>query len=492
MMAVIAGAVLLAAAFGLQQSSLVERRKALVHENETSLRSLAVTFPRLTLGGFRGLLATALWIQAENDKNERRWVELETKYDMIGSLQPYFISVYIFHAWNQAYNLSAQWHDNDTKYKWVLDGLAYLYKGEEYNPGSPDLLVEQSHMYFLKLGGSFERIFYRSHWRADIARFHELNTAEQANQFAALKLVREFVLRVPPENVEAAKNAQTPEERQRLSLFKTAELPDPSGKTSKLGFGVSVIAPELFDKRTDGLDKDKPMPFRYGLSPYYFAYQQYRRTIAAGWPTTTSPRVVDSWPAMSLRLWCRDDMYYSQQLVMEMFGPNDAIGKATTPAALATIAEKQAEVRDCYRNVSLIAPKAVGAFNEHLGRMPFNRSVHQKHILETQSYETMAKAEAALFDALLTWQRDNRTLTADVVAAFTATLPLYDESMRVATIWVDELYPNINGQVSPERVESQKYVTALAERKRGIERLLRTPPNEKPDMTFLTEETVER
>ena len=36
---------------------LSARRAQLVQESETSLRSLAVSFPRLTLGGFRGLVA---------------------------------------------------------------------------------------------------------------------------------------------------------------------------------------------------------------------------------------------------------------------------------------------------------------------------------------------------------------------------------------------------------------------------------------------------
>ena len=65
----------------LLQSPLRERRKEIVVEPAAPLRSLAIQFPRLTLGGFRGGLATILWIQAENDKNDRNWIQLETKYD---------------------------------------------------------------------------------------------------------------------------------------------------------------------------------------------------------------------------------------------------------------------------------------------------------------------------------------------------------------------------------------------------------------------------
>src|SRR5207248_4726817 len=138
--------------------------------------------------------------QADEDKHDRKWLDLETKYDIIVALQPYFSSVYIFHSWNQAYNLSAQWQEEDIKYKWVLDGLAYLYKGEEYNPGNPDIYLEEGHLYFLKLGGAAERIFYREHWRNDQARLHELNNIKEVKDDAtvALKHVREIINRRDP------------------------------------------------------------------------------------------------------------------------------------------------------------------------------------------------------------------------------------------------------------------------------------------------------
>jgi len=498
LMAVTIGAVALILAITLQNLVLVPRRALLVRESETSLQSLAITFPRLTLGGFRGLLATSLWIQAENDKNDRKWQELETKYDIIGSLQPYFISVYVFHAWNQAYNLSAQFHDEDTKYKWVLDGLAYLNKGEEYNPQTPDILVEQGHMYFLKLGGSFERIFYRQHWRSDISRFYEYNATSPGvknNQTEALKLVHEFVMRVGPENKAAAEKTTDPVELQKLNVFHTAELPDPSGRTNRVGFGISILDPYLFEKRLDKKPPSDPMPFRYGLSPYYFAYVSYKRTLAAGAPSTTAMRVVDSWPAMSLRLWCRDDMYYTQQTVRDLFGPGGLVDR-TAPndsAGLELINAKEAEVKDCYRNVAMIGPKALDQFNLHLGRYPMNKAIHQKHIKETKSYMVMAKAEDSLLDALILWQNAGRKVTPAVRSAFEAALPLYDDSIATAEIWVNEIYPVREGQpYNPERMDSEKYVIALKTRKAGIENILKAAAEQQPDLSFLSEETIER
>ena len=39
-------------------------------------------------------------------------------------------------------------------------------------------------------------------------------------------------------------------------------------------------------------------------------------------PSSMGSRVVDAWPAMSLRLWCRDDMYYTGQALRDLFGPS--------------------------------------------------------------------------------------------------------------------------------------------------------------------------
>ena len=186
-------------------------------ESEKTLGSLAVTFPRLTLGGLRGVASTYLWIQAEEDKNERRWVDLETKYDLIGALQPYFASVYVYHSWNQAYNLSAQWQEQDIKYKWVLDGLSYVYKGEDFNPSNPDIMFEEAQLLAQKLGLSFERTYYRAHWRSDISRLHELNVTTKAktDDTVSLQHVRSFVTRTDPRDPPGSDTSSTDRDPRR-------------------------------------------------------------------------------------------------------------------------------------------------------------------------------------------------------------------------------------------------------------------------------------
>jgi hypothetical protein len=474
--AIIAGVVCMTAAQLLQSLVLAPRRAELVHEDESSLQSLAITFPRLTLGGFRGIISTMLWLQAEDDKESRRWYELQTKYDMIATLQPYFATVYIFHAWNQAFNLSAQWHDVDTKYKWVLDGLAYLYGGERYIPRNPDLaLAEAQEMFYVKLGGSFERTFYRAHWRADLTRLHELQDAklEKGSATDALAHVKEF--------------AQRPE-------FKLTLMPDPAGASKELGYGVSATDPDLFIHRQDGKRPEDPVEFRYGMSPFYFAYHAFNRTLTFGEPSMTGMNVLESEPAMSLRLWCRDDLYYSMDAMNQLFNAN-------TPALLdaKVMPAKVAEIRDCYRNVQMIAPRSVELFKQYLvkwsttdmGRLTEN--THRKHVAETESYQKIGLAESQLFNALVQWQIDGRKLTPKVKEMLAAALPLYDDAIAAANKWVDTAYPIKPGEpVPPERADIALYPFNVGVRKAGIEAMLKLDPGEKPDMSFLEAEVVER
>jgi hypothetical protein len=463
-------------------------------ESEKTLSSLAVTFPRLTLGGMRGIASTVLWMQAEDDKNERKWVDLETKYDLIGALQPYFASVYIYHAWNQAYNLSAQWHEQETKYKWVLDGITYLYKGEEFNPGNSDILIEASQLFAIKLGGAFERITYRAHWRHDISRLHELNGKKEARDDAtvALRHVRDIVTRRDPRDPPTAK-----------SYFHTEELPDPAERAAGTGWGLRLVPDtdpatgfNLFADRGDGKRPTEPMDFRYGVSPFYFAYIEYKRCLSLpAAPSYSGRRVIDAWPAMCLRLWCRDDLYYTGDTLRELFGPTPDKALLANAAAFS---DKVQEIHDCYRNLQMVTPRAVELFNNHLNRFPENLYIHTPHILETQAYKEISKAEIKLFDALVAWQNNGRKLD-DRDGAIRRGLMeadnLYKAAYPVTMKWVDNIYPIRAGEpVNPDRYDLERYATELQARSRGIEALLTLAAGQEPDMGFLGPEhdVVER
>ena len=459
----------------LMRPGLMDDREAILHEKQgpedrnTSLARLTVEFPRLTLGGFRGLLAMTLWISAEEAKNERQWTRLETAYNYIRVLQPYFVSVYVFHAWNQAYNLSAQWHDEDNKYKWVLDGLSYLYEGERFNPGAADIQLEEANMYFLKLGGAFERLFYRAHWRSDLAHLHLLegNVDRSAPTTAALEHVKAVAIK-PQFLIELRE--------------------DPSQTTARKGYGIRL-------KNFIDEGKAEPMLDRpYGVSPYYFAYREFQRTLANPKPpTTTGLQVISAWPAMSLRLWCRDDLYYSVGELAKLY--NDPAARSGDLAGRAEYKQKIEELKMCYENVALAGPKALKAFEAHLERFPNNKSIHEKHMRETEYYMKLAVAEQAMLDTLDAWLHADRKITAKLAGQMEETKQKYRDAATASDVWIDRVFPGTNKN-NPDIEDYKKYQRALQGRIDGLQKLaevVRSGDSNQPvDFGFLSEATVER
>ena len=65
-----------------------------------------LAFTTVALGGFRGLIANALWIRASDLQMEDRFFEQVQLADWITKLEPTFVQVWLVQAWNMAYNIS--------------------------------------------------------------------------------------------------------------------------------------------------------------------------------------------------------------------------------------------------------------------------------------------------------------------------------------------------------------------------------------------------
>ncbi len=445
----IAIAVVLLAGICLIQAPLRSQRARLVTNHNKSVGDLIMTFPRLTLGGFRGVLAMVLWENAEKDKNKHQWVPLETDYNAIAALEPYFGSAYIFNAWNQSYNLSAQFHDMNTKYKWVLDGLIYLYKGEKYVPNNANMIMNEANDFYLKLGTSFERRYYTARWRYDLAHLYRYQPGKVNAQLSTLAEVYYIVHR--PE-------------------FHIKLLPPRSGK-GPVGHGVSVNG----------------VHYRYGLSVFYFAYQEYQRALhTVPGPTDMGQQVLDSWPSMTLRCWCRDDLFYAQRLTSRLFNEPEKQMLRRFPARVENI-------QDCYRNVKVNAPRAIREFKEYLTKYPYQTTLHRPHIVEVRYYEALEKAEHELFRGLVRWQNNDRQFRLGDAADrdLASAVVLYRQAIAEYEHYLNVAYPaQANGMPNPHRADQIRFLNALRARINGIQSFRLTAAHSRPNMSFLTPATL--
>lgn len=130
-----------------------------------------VTFTTVALGGFRGILADILWLRAARLQQEGQYFELVQLADWITKLEPRFTSVWAYHAWNMAYNISVLFDAPEDRWRWVKHGIHLLRdEGLRYNPGEPRLLYELGWLFQHKIGANLDQAhaYYKQAWAAEM------------------------------------------------------------------------------------------------------------------------------------------------------------------------------------------------------------------------------------------------------------------------------------------------------------------------------------
>jgi len=115
----------------------------------------------LILGGFRGPYVVYLWIKVEEEKQKKVHFDLIDRYTKIAALQSDYPEMWVFHAWNLAWNVSVQWQSLERKYQWIRRGIEFLREGYRKNPHSAQIVAEMARIYSDKLGRSQEAFYYR-------------------------------------------------------------------------------------------------------------------------------------------------------------------------------------------------------------------------------------------------------------------------------------------------------------------------------------------
>ena len=168
----LAGGIGLLALAGTLQERLVQAAKdyELVLP-ETGYISPEIELLRVIPGGLRAPLVSYLWIRAQNLKNQGRYYDAKQLADLICTLQPKFESVWRFHAWNMAWNISVATHSAEERWVWVTNGMKLLReRGLPTNPKSVMLHHEMSWIFFSKIGGNMDEkhMEYKRRWAAEM------------------------------------------------------------------------------------------------------------------------------------------------------------------------------------------------------------------------------------------------------------------------------------------------------------------------------------
>jgi hypothetical protein len=118
-------------------------------------------------GRFRGLISNLLWIRANDLQQDDKFFEAAQLADWITDLEPHFSQVWLFQAWNMAYNISIKFKDFPDRWRWVERGIELLRDdGLRYNPD--DVLIYRELAWFFqhKMGQNLDdaNMYYKQQW----------------------------------------------------------------------------------------------------------------------------------------------------------------------------------------------------------------------------------------------------------------------------------------------------------------------------------------
>ena len=160
-----------------------------------------LAFTTVALGGFRGLIANALWMRATDLQDNDKYFEMVQLSDWITDLEPHFTQVWTEQAWNMAYNISVKFKNPEDRWHWVERGVVLLRDhGIPLNPDQALLYRELSWLYQHKIGQNLDdaHMTYKLHWaqemqdifkggRPDIQALEHPKTAAENEQAGKLR-----------------------------------------------------------------------------------------------------------------------------------------------------------------------------------------------------------------------------------------------------------------------------------------------------------------
>ncbi len=186
----------------------------------------------IAMGAFRGIFVNILWYRANDMKEKGQYYEAMELARAITTLQPRFPQVWVFHAWNMAYNISVATNTPEERWQWVQSGLRLLRdEGIRANPNNMLLHKELAWIYLHKITG----------------------ITDDSNQYYKRKLAEEWtiVLGPPPPRSAADRTRQGSIDRYANWLQSIADAPDTLDQLAEINPESAVLF-EALAAITDG------------------------------------------------------------------------------------------------------------------------------------------------------------------------------------------------------------------------------------------------
>jgi hypothetical protein len=447
-----------------------------------------VAFTTVALGGFRGLVADILWLRSARLQEEGRYFELVQLADWITKLEPRFTSVWAYHAWNLAYNISVLLERPEERWRWVRHGIHLLRdEGLRYNPGDARLLYELGWLFQHKVGGDMDsaHLFYKRAWADEMSRLWDGPTPDFGTLSRAAATRAELLARPGAAEAIAALEAagRNPFSFARIDEARAAPANDPlrspGGRelTDHLRrrliedhYKLDPLTMREIDERYGPLDWRLPQ-----AHSLYWAWQS-RRVARREFDQVSADRMIFQSLADAFR---QGNLYYNPARNLFILSPNPALTPRVQAAyedALARHADNES-IRTAHANFLREAIVIRYIFNQlaearslfaelrnrypnETGGLTFEAFVQEQY-LARQSRMSPADARAIVEGALyqsefwqfagdsdraagfaglarLTWERHQTRISASPEMEQRLSLPPFDEIRRLVRARVRE------------------------------------------------------
>ena len=168
---ILAAALLVTASWQLDFINSQRQQMRLIINEPLENAPPSLAFATVAMGAFRGLVVDILWLRAERLKEQGQFFDAKQLAEWITVLQPRFASVWEFHAWNMAYNISVAIPatEPEQRWRWVKNGYELLRdKGIRMNPKSIVLYRQLALIFQHKIGGVTD----------DVHKYYKLQLAD--------------------------------------------------------------------------------------------------------------------------------------------------------------------------------------------------------------------------------------------------------------------------------------------------------------------------
>lgn len=346
----------------------------------------------LLLGGLRGPLVMVLWTQSENLKAEKNLEGFDTMVKLIRLLQPGFDSVHIFQVWNLAYNVSVQMASLANKYAVMLDAIDYARSVLAERPDNVNLTVAMADVYFSKLGNSAESKYYTQR-------------------------VRHETLTPPPPVVPRSDVGRRTRHEQMLDprtgrilpefLAATRGRPDGLPADAEYNTGAQLQYVERYNTDEMGAFPDGLSPLAIGFN--YYKQAQVHQAVARVKHQQLTDQVIDSRPAVALRVWMEEQWERGRSRELSAFGKpvpeaKEQMELPTAQLPLDAAPQDREAVEDAvfsYNRAVQIGHHALEEYQRHIRAFSTQIGVYESHIDSMNSQIALLSADRDYLSAMV-------------------------------------------------------------------------------------------